>query len=234
MRNNWHDAPLPRDRNAQVYTLFTDSSKKCMGAVVIGPDGTPIPESVPFHPSIHDVHIYLKELTAQVWFTVKLIKSLGLRNCHIQMVTDNSAVYFGILHMYSSNMYANRWIKYLHQCLSEAGCTWSVYQVVSADNPGDGPSRFESGVCETRLAAGLKAVAAAIKGQMKSSMATNIFNYGVENSKNPLRHSDVPDEDELDELAEKIVDFLPPMDFSAPSNLEMEQWFGCKKRARPA
>ena len=234
MRNSWHAAPPPRNSGARVYTLFTDSSKNCMGAVVVNPDGSTVPESVPFHPSIHNVHIYLKELTAQVWFTVKLVKSLGLSKCHIQMVTDNSAVFFGILHMYSSNRYANRWIQYLHQCLTEAGCTWSVFQVVSGDNPGDGPSRFESGVCEKRLSAGLKSVAAAIEGRMRSSADKNIFNYNADIVENPLRHIDIPDENELDELAASVVDFLPPLDFSAPSDNEMEQWFGLRKRQRSA
>ena len=237
LRNDWHDAPAPRSNSAAVYTIFTDSSKNCMGSVIVSPDGSSTPESMLFHPKIQNVHIYLKELTAQVWFCVKCIKMMGFKRCHIQLVTDNSAVYFGILHMYSSNAFASRWIKYLHQCLVEAECTWSVFLVISEDNPADGPSRFQIGVCEKRLAAGLKAVEASINGCLRSSMPGAAFQYRDKDQLNSLRHTDCPgttSSDDLDDIALSFADFAPPIDFEAPSDSDMAHWFGFRKRQRSA
>ena len=239
MRNDWHDAtPVGNERRlCDSHILFTDSSKLCMGAVLVMPDGTSHAESIPFHKSIVEVHIFLKELTALIWFTVKYIKLLRLRNVHLHIVTDNSAAFFAMTHLYSSNRYANRWIRYFHTHITKAGVTFSIHQVISEDNPADCPSRFLHVICPKRLKAGMSAVRASVEGQMRSSVPGKIFvpdtSLPATEESNPLRHRErtsrpplEDSDDDLDDIADIVKDVLCPVSWEAPSRKEMKQWFG--------
>lgn len=268
LRNSWHDGvgmgPPPDTGSLSTsHIIFTDASNKCMGAVLMTPDGTSHPESIPFPEAISNVHIFLKELTAVIWFGIKYVRMLGLRNTHIILVTDNSAAYFAMTNLYSSNEYANRWIRFFHQQMTKANVTFSIYQVISEDNPADCPSRFESRVCPRRLKNGLKSVRASVDGLMRSSAAGNPFIPSTDitsDNANPLRHREstpahksatdrlcslaLADDVEEDEFELVVEEATIPLVWDAPSNRAMKHWFGVsqpavvgpshKKRARLA
>ena len=241
LRNEWHYAEAEL-RHKKGITIFTDASQSCMGAVFISDAGTPVPDSVPFHPSLLPVHIFLKELTALVWFTVKALRQNNVENAHLRLVTDNSAVFFAVRNLYSSNEYANRWLQFLHRELTRRKCSWSVHQVISEDNPADGPSRFENAVCPTRLRAGLSSVAASENGIAKSSTTRKAFRSREETNPNSLRHHDESHalrepsdaesvDEEEDELGMQIEELLEGhcTGVAAPREAELLRWFGiCK------
>jgi len=238
IRNDWHDAKIQSARTGE-YSLFTDASNECMGAVFCLPDGQVFPESTPFHPRIHEVHIFLKEVTALVWFTVKYIRVFKLKNAHLNVVTDNSAAYFAFTHLYSSNQFANRWIRYFHSELTAAGCSWSIYLVISEDNPADLPSRFRSVICPKRLAAGFRSVNAMKKGQLLSSCPAKPWLREL-HSTSVLRHVEGTTIDlegqaeEIDDIAVRSAQFVDQheMMWQAPTDVEMCAWFGIRKRPR--
>ena len=115
IKNDWV-LGLPQPRVTSSYILFSDASKLLMGAVLCNHEGEVLnvwPRRFPN--GFEEAHIYLKELGAIVWYVIALVNLYHLAEIKLTIVTDNSAAYFSLVHWYSSNRVACRWLKRLFE-----------------------------------------------------------------------------------------------------------------------
>jgi hypothetical protein len=148
--NEWQEQMQGPPRIA-TRVMFTDASKDMMGCVIY--DETDHKLSGPgtisranvwsngFPRGLDSAIIFLKELAGAVWYVQSCIRRFKWKNVHILLGVDNSAAYYSIVNMYSSNKVACEWLCRLDQALVSSGCTLEPFLVISQDNPADTPSR---------------------------------------------------------------------------------------------
>lgn len=138
--------------------LFTDASKRFMGAVVSDRQGNVNDIYMGQFPTgVINSDIYIKELVAAVLYTQLLIRKKHLRNCKIYILIDNSAAFFALSNWYSSSEIACKWLSRLFRDLEKVECSIEPILIISEDNPADTPSRGTYDVCEIRMIRGMNA-----------------------------------------------------------------------------
>jgi hypothetical protein len=179
-----------------------------------------------FPTGFESAHIYLKELGAVVWYVIAIVNLLGLRKVKLIIITDNSASYFSLMHMYSSNLIACRWLRRLHDFVTRFDIILEFVLVGTLDNPADTPSRGVHACDTDRLNRGLSAVRYHLRGRRFTGPRKR-------NEQADLRHRtpNVGEEDEWDELFENVVD--PAPDFLGNDYLDVDPFdeplFGAKR-----
>jgi len=167
-----------------------------------------------FRSGFEKAHIYLKELGAVIWLIFAHVEAEDMRNTHITVVVDNSAAYFSLLHLFSSNRIGCRWLQRLDTLRRERGLELEYVLFGTEDNPADTPSRGENRVDPERLRRGLLAVEYHRKGLRFTSSSNEIrgiisgLRHPATGSENSTRPAAEPEhsEEQLDELFLQLID----------------------------
>ena len=225
IKNDWVTG-YPQPQVVSTYCLFSDASKLRMGAVLTDMNGEVLNIwTRRFPEGFLEAHIYLKELGAIAWYVVAVIHLYSLRNVKLIVVTDNSAAYFSLLHMYSSNLIACRWLRRIAEVAQRFGVTMEYILVGTLDNPADTPSRGLHELEPARLKRGMLAVNYHQKGKRFSTDKSP-------NEQAGLRHRPpvAGEEEEWDELFSSILD--PAPQFAGPDYLDVDHLKLSTKRGR--
>ena len=218
--NEWTIGTVAREPVKRLI-IFSDASKLRMGGILCDEAGAVLdvwPRR--FRNGFEKAHIYLKELGAVIWLIFAYVEAEDMRDTHITIVIDNSAAFFSLMHLYSSNRVACRWLQRLDTLCKERRIELEYVLVGTDDNPADTPSRGENRVDPGRLRRGLLAVRCHREGRRFASAPGK----KVENVLSGLRHacgaqvghgsarSETPgatemhNEEKLDELFLHLVD----------------------------
>jgi hypothetical protein len=160
-------------KTTRTQTIFTDASKSRMGCVLYDVNGDIQINNVwsnNFPLGIREAHIFIRELSASVWFVICAIRRFGWTDTLIYLGVDNSACFFALQNMYSANVIACEWLSRLHHALRKSGCSIEPILVISEDNPADPPSRGLVTVDHNRRINGWKAVQEHQQGRRFSSV----------------------------------------------------------------